>query len=306
MLRCQRHFCPGKWGSSSSLRRHWISLVDLQLGWLTALCLAFILPGTDFSFIAVIAPNPFSLELFIPIWNSSASLSSFYISRAKKHGTPGLLRWKQFSLPHPYFSVRQNPSTKAEETKMLEEGTWEWGAQMTQTPKCKFLFSLSISVAAAPKHVALGLTFHNWHSWFHGLYMLLSFSQELPFSLWGHCGTMCPPPSSCLSLAVWLMLTRHSRFQQNALSETGFVSHRSDVHVFTACESINLLIFIFLGYLKATNNFSYWKIESVSWTIQSEPRQFWHPDLPSLFCEHSAPSLLLSFCLKCMSLKMHS
>ena len=160
-------------------------------------------------------------------------------------------------------------------------------------------------MAAASKYMAQGLTFHNWHSWFHGLCVLPSFSQELPSfplgTLWGCVSSIFLSLACC----VWLIHTRHSRFQHNALKL--FVSHCSHVHAFTDCGGTKLLIFVLVCYFKVTNNFSYWKNSiSLLRTLQSEPRQFLHPDLPSLLHEHITSSLLLSFCLKCMSLKMHS
>lgn len=154
--------------------------------------------------------------------------------------------------------------------------------------------------------MARGLTFHNWHSWFHGLCVLPSFSKSCLLSLWGHCGAVCPP-SSCLSLAVYDWYTHVTLDFSIMLSQKLFVSHCSHVHAFTDCGGTKLLIFVLVCYFKVTNNFSFWKNSiSLLRTLQSEPRQFLDPDPPSLFHEHITPSLLLSFCPKCMSLKMHS
>ena len=234
-----------------------------------------------FLFHLIHCSKTFSLQLFIPVWNSLASPSYFYISKPVKHGvlpwsqtTSDLLRWK-FCLTHPYFSVRVNPSTK-DRWKCWRRELWGWGAQMTQTWKCRLLiFSLDLC--------GCSLQTRSMRTYVSQLTWLIAWTlrapiifQELPSlvlgTLWG-----CVSSSIFLSLAccVWMIHTRHSRFQQNALSETAFVSHCSDVHAFTACGGTKLLIFVLVCYFKVMNNFSYWKNSiSLLQTLQSEPRQF--------------------------------
>lgn len=111
-------------------------------------------------------------KLFLRTWSKNPW------SYFKKPTISGLLKQKQYSLTHPYFSMRQ--TILQQRLRRLKWWRREWGAQTTQTWKRRFLFSTLVFVTASPKHIALWLTSHSLHSWFHVLFMLLSFSQKLP------------------------------------------------------------------------------------------------------------------------------
>lgn len=67
-----------------------------------------------------------------------------------------------------------------------------------------------------------------------------------------------------LDFCVWLMYTWVTLNFSKICLWNCFILHCSDVHVFPACESANLLMLVFRCYFKVTNNFSYWKQQSWS------------------------------------------